>query len=420
MWLNLFIGRSFLFLLLWGTYLLVSASKPHDAASKAVYTCTVPANNDGTDDSPAILDAFKECRKNRRIVFSNTTYHIRRMMTTTDLENTQIEIHGTLLWSDDTDYWLSNPQPTGFQNGSAAWFLGGKNITVDGFGYGTLDGNGQVWYIYAYNLVKGQSMYPDRPHALAIWKATDMTVRNLRMVQSQMWTMAIMWSKNVLFDGVYINSTSSNGYPARNTDGADTINSDHITFRNMYIRNGDDAIAIKGNSTNILIEDSTLDRSLGIAFGSLGQYKGEFERVENVTVRRIKGFKTRHGAYVKTWTGDQVSYPPNGGGGGIGFTNIIPALTDFNLTQVQQAPFVIGQCTSFSESSTYKISDMVVREWIGDGASSYVADMDCSKGAGGCEDITIEAVNLKNTTTGAAVARYRCRDVASLRGFECS
>ncbi|KAF4892834.1 Alpha-L-rhamnosidase rgxB [Colletotrichum viniferum] len=129
-----------------------------------------------------------------------------------------------------------------------------------------------------------------------------------------------MWSKNVLFDGIYINSTSSNGYPARNTDGADTINSDHITFRNMYIRNGDDAIALKGNSTNILIEDSTLDRSLGIAFGSLGQYKGVFERVENVT----------------------VLYPPNGGGGGIGYLRNA-TLSDFNLTQTQQVPFVIGQ-----------------------------------------------------------------------------
>ncbi|KAI8158979.1 Alpha-L-rhamnosidase rgxB [Colletotrichum sp. SAR 10_70] len=343
------------------------------------------------------------------------------MMSTTDLENTQIEIHGTLLWSNDTDYWLSHPQPTGFQNGSAAWFLGGKNVTVDGFGYGTLDGNGQVWY----NLVKGQSNYPDRPHALAIWKATDMAVRNLRMVQSQMWTMTIMWSKNVLFDGIYINSTSSNGYPARNTDGADTINSDHITFRNMYIRNGDDAIALKGNSTNILVEDSTFDRSLGIAFGSLGQYKGVFEKVENVTVRRIKGLKTRYGAYVKTWTGDQVSYPPNGGGGGIGYLRNA-TLSNFNLTQTQQVPFVIGQCTSYSgekgdcESSMFKISEMTVRGWVGDGASSYVADMDCSEAAGGCDNITIEDVALTNTTTGDDVTKYRCRGVNSVQGFTCN
>ncbi|EQB59401.1 hypothetical protein CGLO_00213 [Colletotrichum gloeosporioides Cg-14] len=413
---------SFLTCLLWGL-LAVADVTAHGVGPRAIYTCTVPANNNGTDDSPAILAAFKECRKGRRIVFSNTTYHVNQMMTTTDLEDTQIEIHGTLLWSNDTDYWLSHPQPTGFQNGSAAWFLGGKNVTVDGFGYGTLDGNGQVWQVY--NLVKGQSNYPDRPHALAIWKATDMTVRNLRMVQSQMWTMTIMWSKNVLFDGIYINSTSSNGYPARNTDGADTINSDHITFRNMYIRNGDDAIALKGNSTNILIEDSTLDRSLGIAFGSLGQYKGVFERVENVTVRRIKGLKTRYGAYVKTWTGDQVSYPPNGGGGGIGYLRNA-TLSDFNLTQTQQVPFVIGQCTSYSgekgdcESSTFKISNMTIRGWVGDGASSYVADMDCSKAAGGCDNITIENIGLANTTTGDAVTKYRCRDVTSVEGFTCT
>ncbi|KXH57868.1 polygalacturonase, partial [Colletotrichum salicis] len=371
---------------------------------RAVYTCTVEANNDGSDDSPAILAAFKECRKNRRVIFSNTMYNIQKMMTTTDLENTQIEIHGTLLWSKDTRYWLSNPQPTGFRNGSAAWFLGGKNVTADGFGYGTLDGNGQTWY----NLVKGQSNYPDRPHALAIWKASDMTVRNVRMVQSQMWTMAIMHSQNVLFGGVYINSVTNNGYPARNTDGADTIDSDRITFRNMYIRNGDDAIAIKGNSTNILIEDSTVDHSLGIAFGSVGQYKGECERVENVTVRRIKGLGTRHGAYC-----EDVDWRS--------------ALLDFDLTATREAPFLIGQCTSFSgqqgdcESSTFKISDMTIRNWVGDGVSSYVADMNCSQGSGGCEDITIEDVDLKNTTTGADVTKYRCRDdVVSVHGFECS
>lgn len=169
-----------------------------------------------------------------------------------------------------------------------------------------------------YDLVNGESNYPRRPHAVAVWEAENMTFRNLRMVQSQMWTLSIMWSKNVLFDGVYINSTSHSGAPARNTDGADTLNSDSITFRNMYIRNGDDAIAIKRNSTNVLIEDSTFDNSLGIAFGSLGQYDGEYEIVENVTARRNTFLGTRYGSYIKTWTGEQVSYPPNGGGGGIG------------------------------------------------------------------------------------------------------
>lgn len=86
----------FLACLLWGL-LAVADLTTDDVGPRAIYTCTVPANNNGTDDSPAILAAFKECRKGRRIVFSNTTYHVNQMMTNSDLEDTQIEIHGTLL-----------------------------------------------------------------------------------------------------------------------------------------------------------------------------------------------------------------------------------------------------------------------------------------------------------------------------------
>lgn len=275
----------------------------------------MPANNDGTDDTEGILEAFTKCRSHGRIVFRNTTYYINQVMNTTDLVETDIDIHGTLLWSDDLDYWLSHSQYTGFQNGSAAWFLGGTNVTVNGFGYGTLDGNGQAWY----DFVKGVSNYPNRPHALAIWKSTNLSLVDLRLVQSQMWSVAIMHSRDVLVDGVYIRSESSSGQPARNTDGYDTIDCDGVTFRNLYVRNGDDAIAIKGNSTNILVEDSVFDNSLGLAFGSLGQYVGTTEVVENVTARNIFCNGTRYASYVKTWSGDVVNYPPNGGGGGTGY-----------------------------------------------------------------------------------------------------
>lgn len=27
----------------------------------------------------------------------------------------------------------------------------------------------------------------------------------------------------------------------------------------------------------------------------------------------------RYGAYIKTWTGNPTGYPPNGGGGGLGY-----------------------------------------------------------------------------------------------------
>lgn len=109
-----------------------------------------------------------------------------------------------------------------------------------------------------YDLVQGESNYPNRPHALAIWKADGLVLQDVRLMQSQMWSVAIMHSKNVIVDGLYIRGESDSGSPARNTDGYDAIDSDHVTFRNQYVRNGDDAIAIKGNSTNILVEDSVL------------------------------------------------------------------------------------------------------------------------------------------------------------------
>ena len=130
-------------------------------------------------------------------------------------------------------------------------------------------------------------------------------------------TLSIIHSRNTLFNHVYINSTSTHG-SSRNTDGADTIYSSHITFRNWEVDNGDDSISLKANSTDIVIEDSLFHRGLGIAIGSIGQYKGVWESIERVRVRNVSFSKTLHTVYFKTWTGEQVNYPPNGGGGGLG------------------------------------------------------------------------------------------------------
>ena len=109
-----------------------------------------------------------------------------------------------------------------------------------------------------------------------------------------------------------------NDQPARNTDGANTMFSDRITFRRWTIENGDDCIAAKANSTNILIEYATFYKGQGVAIGSVGQYHNQFEIVENVTARNIVAYGSRYIARIKTWTGEQNGWPPNGGGGGVG------------------------------------------------------------------------------------------------------
>lgn len=323
------IDTAFYFILQWLIQRTI-AFDPHELAASlqarsGARRCVIPANNNGTDDSPAIIAAFSECRRDSEIIFKNTTYNIAQVMNITDLDNVKIEVHGTLLWSKDIDYWLQNSLPIGpgpdqdsyppaaYQNQTTAFILGGRNLHVEGFGAGTFDGNGQVWY----DFVRGQSNYPNRPHAIVI-RATDSYFHGLRWVQPQMWTVTIVSSERVVLEDIYVNATSHSSQPARNTDGANTMFSDTITFRRWEVDNGDDCIAFKANSTNMLVEDSVLHGGNGIAVGSIGQYFGRFETVENIVVRNVTMYGSKFATRIKTWTGEQNEWPPNGGGGGVG------------------------------------------------------------------------------------------------------
>ncbi|KAJ0383892.1 hypothetical protein COL922a_009521 [Colletotrichum nupharicola] len=274
--------------------------------------CVVPANGDGSDDTPIILAAFDKCKTDGHIVFENVTYHIGQVMKTTDLNNVKIDIKGTLLWSKNTTYWLENSLPIGYQNQTTAWVLGGKHLDVNGFGYGTFDGNGQTWY----DLVKGESNYP----SLMLYCLTEQKIPSSRVFGlSKLKCVTITRSERVLLQDIYVNNTSSNRNPARNTDGANTMFSDNIHFRRWTVKNGDDCIATKANSTNILIEDVEFHDGQGVAIGSIGQYAGQFETIENVTVRNVLAHGSRYAGRIKTWTGEQLGYPPNGGGAGLGY-----------------------------------------------------------------------------------------------------
>ncbi|TIC98020.1 Alpha-L-rhamnosidase rgxB [Colletotrichum higginsianum] len=384
--------------------------------------CVVPANGNGTDDAPAILKAFEDCKSNGHIVFENTTYYVNQVMQTTGLKNVRIDIKGTLVWSKNTTYWLENSLPTGYQNQSTAWILGGKNLDVDGFGHGTFYGNGQTWY----DLVRGESNYPRRPHALLIDGAEDSVFTGLRFVQAQMWTVTIMRSNRVLLQDIYVNNTSSNRNPARNTDGANTIFSDRIHFRRWTVQNGDDCIAAKANSTNILIENVEFHKGQGVAIGSIGQYPGHFETIENVTVRNVVAYGSRYAGRIKTWTGEQLGYPPNGGGAGLGYTKNL-SWDNVTIYDAEQAPIYVMQCITYNgqqgncSSSLFDISNISFTNFRGSVRGSRVAYLQCSRAHGGCDNVRIENMDLTNISADppTAATEYRCSNVNSPQGFSC-
>ncbi|KAI0151430.1 polygalacturonase [Pestalotiopsis sp. NC0098] len=237
--------------------------------------------------------------------------------------------------------------------------------------------------------------------------------------------MTIMHSSNVLMEDIYVNSTSHSGNPARNTDGLDTLFSDNITLRRWLVDNGDDGISLKANSTNVVLEDSILRRGQGFALGSIGQYKGAFETIENVTVRNVSMINTNFAVNVKTWTGDQVNYPPNGGGGGLGYIKNV-TIQDITLTEVRSFAVNIGQCTAFDgasdkdcDSSLFHIGNITFDNFTGDLAGKYVGNMQCSEDAGGCDGIEFGDIDLTKTSADTAVDDYKCSNVVDPIGFEC-
>jgi galacturan 1,4-alpha-galacturonidase len=120
--------------------------------------CVVEPGPNGTDSAPAIIDAFQRCGHNDesrrgKVIFKNETYSIQSVMNTTGLSHVDIDLQGTLLWDQNIPYWLNHSLPVGYQNQSSAWLFGGENINWVGHGFGTLNGNGQVWY----DFVAGQN-----------------------------------------------------------------------------------------------------------------------------------------------------------------------------------------------------------------------------------------------------------------------
>ncbi|TGO86764.1 hypothetical protein BPOR_0278g00060 [Botrytis porri] len=238
-----------------------------------------------------------------------------------------------------------------------------------------------------------------------------------------MWTMTIFKFSSILLQDIYVDSSSSSGSSSRNTDGTDTIYSDNIHFDRWTVVNGDDSIFMKANSTNILVTNSTFYSGLGVAIGSIGQYRGVYESIENVTATGIVFYKTLHGGYVKTWTGEQVGYPRNGGGGGLGFAKNIP-LGNLSFHSLRRPPFSISQClTTFSgaagncSSSAFQISDLNMYSVSGR-MTNPVTSFQCSAVAP-CTDITMENIDVVDANKTAGVG-YKCTNVVGTSGFTCT
>ena len=373
-------------------------------------TCTLypeSLRNDGQpiDDAPAIHQAFDLCGIDGSVIFSNNTFNINSVLNTTNLVNCDVSLRGELRFSTNISYWLSHSYSVVFQDQSTAWLFGGQNVTFRGEG-GWYNGQGQAWYTQNRN----QSNQPGRPISITFYKSTNLLVDGLTIIQPQFWATFVSHSKNVSITNFVVNATSDDEWGTVNTDGYDSWNSDTLLVENAIITNGDDCVAVKGNTTNLLVRNVTCNWGFGMAIGSVGQYPTMPDYVENVTFDGVRCQNCMEGAFIKTWQGVPEDNSSNGdaGGGGNGLIKHVQ-FRNFEMTNVA-LPIQISQCIYTEGGQNCNTSKMAIEDvtWSNiRGTSRYniAASIYCSD-VHPCPGIHFEDIDLQSVNSTLGLPMY--------------
>ncbi|KAJ5820040.1 hypothetical protein N7474_005631 [Penicillium riverlandense] len=380
---------------------LTAAYVVNDGTTCTLYPESLKHNGQAVDDAPSIHQAFNLCGINCTVIFSDNTFNINSVLNTTNLLNCDVSLRGELRFSDDIPYWLSHSYNVVLQNQSTAWLFGGTNVTLRGEG-GWYNGQGQAWYTENQN----NSNQPGRPISITFYNSTNLLADNLRIIQPQFWATFVTYSKNVSITNLFVNATSDNEWGCVNTDGYDSWNSDNLLVENAVITNGDDCIAAKGNTTNLLVKNVTCHQSNGMTIGSVGQYPTMPDYVINVTFEDVKCLNCADGAYIKTWQGVDDASSSNGDAGG-GGRGLIKNITYKNFEMVNVGlPIQITQCIYTEDQNQCNTSKMAIEDVTWEnihGTSTYniAASLYCSA-LHPCPNISFKNVDLKtvNSTLG--------------------
>jgi galacturan 1,4-alpha-galacturonidase len=241
-----------------------------------------------------------------------------------------------------------------------------------------------------------------RPITLTVFQAKNVLIQNIKMINSPEWFNLVNEGQGVVYNNVNLTATSTSSNPAKNTDGWDIYRSDNVTITNSVIVNGDDCVSFKPNSTNVLVENLDCTGSHGISVGSLGQYAGVYDIVENVLAKNIKMTNAQNGARIKAWAGQKV-------GSGI-VKNI--TFENFFETAVDH-PVIIDQCyeTSDSDCTKYPSNTFIQDIWFnnitGTGTKTLVASLTCSPDKR-CSDVNVIGLAL---TYPKGKATYSCQNL---------
>ncbi|GFG12907.1 probable exopolygalacturonase X [Aspergillus lentulus] len=391
------------------------AFKPFPFSPARHKTCHIKSHGDGSDDSKYILRAFRKCSPGGRVVFDkDKVYTIGKAMDIRFLKRVDIDIQGKIVMTNDIDYWLANSFKYAFQDSSSFIQIGGADINI--YGGGEIDGNGQAWWDARMNNKTIQ-----RPILVTYMDFHGGSVSNITLRNSPNWFQLVYNSSNIVFDSIYLNASSSNSNPTANSDGWDTYRSDNIVIQNSRIFNSDDCVSFKPNKLIISGKNLYCNGSHGISVGSLGQYVGQVDIVENILVYNTSLNNASDGARIKIWPGAIGNSTNTGGGSGWVRNVTYDGMHNYNndwAIEMTQCYFAPNQTACNEHPASLIIEDILFKNF--DGTTSrkrapYIATLVCSS-PDVCKNIRTENINVISPSgTDDAICTNMDRSLLDLR-----
>ncbi|KAI4870822.1 glycoside hydrolase family 28 protein [Hypoxylon rubiginosum] len=378
------------------------------------------------DDAPHIKKALQDCNHGGTVVFDKS-YVIGSPLDLTFLKHVDLVITGDIAFDDsDVYYWQDNSFKYAFQNQTVFWKLGGEDVNIYGDlsleeGKSVIDGRGQAYWEALRN---DSALY--RPMLFALDGMKGATMSNLRMRNPPNWFNIIANSSDIIVSNMDLRAESLNGIKIANSDGWDTYRSDRVVIQNSFINNTDDCVSFKPNSTNVVVQNLVCVGSHGISIGSLGQYEGETDIVENLQIYNISMTNASDFARIKVWPGVQTDFQTHlKGGGGLGYVRNVTY--DLLYSNNNDRAITITQCYGQSNETlcneypaNLTIEDITMKNIYG----TTSADLDPQAGTlvcsapDRCSNIRVE--NITITVPSGQNPVYECRNMEnSLLQLDC-
>lgn len=381
-----------------------SSLSPHKVVAARASTCTpVAGGSTSVDDVPAIVSAIAACPAGTIVIPAGKTYHVNSVLSFADCTGCTLQVEGTLLVSDDTDYW----------NGKKAIFLA-QNITgltvKSTTGAGVFDGNGQA----AWDLFAADKSYA-RPTLFYITGSTNVAISNLAFLNApNVFHSSAGGSSHVVYTDIVLSAISTSSNVAKNTDGFNVGPASYVTIHNASVLNDDDCVAFKEGANYVEVYDITCDGSHGISVGSLGSKYGIIDTVSNIYVNGATMKNSTKASGIKL-------YPAGASHGSAVVSNV--TFENFDVTSSDYA-FQVQSCYGETAAycaatpSTAQITDVVVKGFSGTPSTKFspvVANIDCpAKGTCG---ITMSGMTVKAPSD---TTEYLCANTPSTLGVTCT